>query len=189
MDSLDNISKDVFNCKRCGLYKERINPVLGAGSPKAKIIFIGEAPGANEDMRGIPFCGAAGRVLDKLLEKAGIGREDTYITNILKCRPPENRNPREEEIKACAVYLERQIAIIKPRIICCLGNFAASYIMRKFGLEDKIEGISKIHGKIFSARTLFDSIKIIPFYHPAVATYNANMINILEKDFEVLKKC
>jgi len=188
MDSLNNISKDVFSCKKCGLYKERMNPVPGAGNPKAEIIFVGEAPGANEDMRGIPFCGAAGRVLDRLLEKAGIRREDIYITNILKCRPPENRNPREEEIKACVPYLERQMAIIKPRIICCLGNFAVSYIMRKFGLGNKIRGISKIHGKIFSVQTLFDSIEIIPFYHPAVAIYNVNMINILEKDFEVLRK-
>ena len=107
-----------------------------------------------------------------------------YICNILKCRPPGNRNPKKEEIEACTLYLERQIEIIKPKVICTLGNYSTVYILGKYGLEDKIQGISKIHGQIFSA----DNFKIIPLYHPAVATYNPNMKEALKKDFEILKK-
>jgi DNA polymerase len=184
---LKKISIDILNCKRCSLWKERTNPVVGEGSVAAKIMFVGEAPGFNEDRTGHPFCGQAGKILDELLSKIGIRREEIYITNILKCRPPKNRNPKEEEIKSCSSYLDRQIEIINPKIICCLGNFATSYIMKKFGLKDKIQGISKIHGQIFSYQSLFNSINIIPLYHPAVATYNPNMKAILKKDFEALK--
>lgn len=187
IDDLKKISIDILNCKRCSLWKERTNPVVGEGSLAAKIMFVGEAPGFNEDRTGHPFCGQAGKVLDELLGKVGIRREEIYITNILKCRPPKNRNPKEEEIKSCSSYLDRQIEIINPKIICCLGNFATSYIMKKFGLKDKIQGISKIHGQIFSYQSLFNSINIIPLYHPAVATYNPNMKAILKKDFEALK--
>ncbi len=187
MDSLEKISEEVANCKKCGLCKVRLNPVVGAGSPEAKIMFVGEAPGANEDRTGVPFCGAAGGILDELLGKINIKREDVYIANILKCRPPGNRNPAKEEIKMCTPYLDRQINIIKPKVICCLGNFAASYIMEKFGLKSRIQGISRIHGSIFDYRSLFASIKIMPLYHPAAATYNINMKPVLEKDFMKLK--
>ena len=187
MDSLENINKDVINCEKCDLYKERMNPVLGAGSSKAKIMFVAEAPGVSEDRSGVPFCGKAGGILDELLGKADLRREDVYITNILKCRPPENRNPREYEINMCTSYLNRQIELIKPRVICCLGNFATAYIMKKFDLKDEIQGISKIHAKVFSVRSLFDSIKIVALYHPAVVTYNINMKPVLEKDFSILR--
>ena len=150
-------------------------------------MFVGEAPGLTEAKTGRPFCGAAGKILDELLESAGIKREDVYIANILKDRPPENRNPQKEEIAACAPYLDRQIAIIKPKIICTLGNFSTAYIMEKYGLKDQIQGISKIHGRVFELKGLFDTIKIIPLYHPAVATYNINMKEVLKKDFKVLK--
>jgi len=184
---LKKIEEEILYCRKCNLWRERKNPVVGGGSWEAKIMFVGEAPGANEDEKGTPFCGAAGKILDELLNTIGIKREEIYITNILKCRPPQNRNPKEEEITACSPYLDRQIEIIKPEIICCLGNFSTFYIMKKFGLKDKIQGISKIHGKVFEIRSLFDSIKIIPLYHPAVATYNVNMKPLLEKDFGVLK--
>lgn len=181
------ITKKIQKCKECDLYKTRRNPVVGEGSLNAKIMFIGEAPGFNEDKQGRPFVGQAGKILDKLLESINLKREKVYITNILKCRPPNNRNPTQEEIKSCTPYLNKQIEIIKPKIICCLGNFATDFIMKKFNLKDKIQGISKIHGKVFNASTLKGIIKIIPMYHPAVATYDSNMLKILKKDFKKLE--
>jgi len=188
---LKKIKEEVINCKKCSLYRDRIDnkyyPVIGEGNHQAKVIFIGEAPGANEAKTGRPFCGASGKILDKLLESVGIERKDIYIANILKCRPPNNRNPKTEEIFACVPYLEKQIEIIKPRLICPLGNYSTAFILEKYGLKDEIQGISKIHGKLFKAKASFGKKEIIPFYHPAVAVYNANMKEILEKDFQILK--
>ena len=202
---LKKIKEEVINCKKCSLYQERIKnnyyPVIGEGNHQAKILFCGEAPGLQEAKTSRPFCGRAGKILDELLESAGIKREEVYITNILKDRPPENRNPQAEEIEACVPYLERQIEIISPTVICTLGNFATQFIFKKYGLGNKLQGISKIHGKVFDVfsekekqSSLFDKEKekevekIIPFYHPAVATYNPNMKEILKKDFKVLEK-
>jgi len=201
------VKEEVINCRKCSLYEERIKnnyyPVIGEGSHQAKIIFVGEAPGLNEARTGRPFCGRAGDILDELLELVEIRREDIYIANILKCRPPQNRDPQLEEIKACVPYLERQIEIIKPEIICPLGRFAMEFLMKKHGLKNQIQGISKIHGKIFEPQiaaenlqgSLFEQkkeevrrIKIIPLYHPAVATYNPSMMEILKKDFKILEK-
>lgn len=187
MEKLEEIKKEVLNCKKCPLYKTRTYSVVGEGNYQAAIIFIGEAPGFNEDKTGHPFCGEAGKILNELLSSAGIKREDIYITNILKCRPPQNRDPKKEEIEACVPYLERQIKIIEPEVICTLGNYSTAYIFEKYGLKDRIQGISKIHGKIFEVKSLFQNIKIIPLYHPAVATYNPNMKEILKKDFQILK--
>ena len=187
-EDLEEIRKEVLKCRKCGLYRTRTNPVVGEGNPKAKIMFVGEAPGFNEDRMGRPFCGAAGRVLDELLESIGIKREDVYISNLLKCRPPENRDPQKEEISACSPYLERQIEIIKPKIICPLGRYSMRFLMEKYGLKDKIEPISRIHGRVFEISSLFQEIKIIPLYHPAVATYNINMKEVLKRDFRVLEK-
>lgn len=185
---LEEIKKEVLNCKKCSLYKTRTYPVVGEGSYQAKILFCGEAPGFNEDRTSHPFCGAAGKILDELSNSVGIKREDVFVCNILKCRPPNNRKPKSEEIEACTPYLERQIDIIKPKVICTLGNYSTAFIFEKYGLKNQIQGISKIHGKVFEVKTLFKSIKIIPFYHPAVATYNRNMKEILEKDFKVLEE-
>jgi len=188
---LKKIKQEVIDCKRCPLYKERIKnkcyPVIGQGNHQAKIFFIGEAPGAQEAQTGYPFCGTSGKILDELLGSAGIKRKDIYITNILKCRPSNNRNPRTEEISACAPYLDKQIEFINPEIICTLGNFSTVFILKKYGLENKIEGISKIHSKIFEVKSSFGKKKIIPFYHPAVAAYNANMKEVLKRDFQILK--
>jgi len=186
-DNLEKINKEILDCQKCLLYKTRTNPVSGEGDPHTKIMFIGEAPGNNEDKEGRPFCGAAGKILDKLLESTGIKREEIFIANILKCRPPENRNPLKEEIDACGSFLDKQIEIIKPKILCTLGNFSTSYILEKYGLKDQIQGISKIHGKVFEIKILSDIMKIVPFYHPAVATYNMNMIGTLKSDFQLLK--
>lgn len=192
LEELNKVKEQVLNCKKCSLYKERIknnfHPVVGEGNPEAKIMFVGEAPGFHEAKTGRPFCGAAGKILDELLKSVQIKREDVYISNLLKDRPPKNRDPKLEEIKACSSYLERQIQIIKPRVICSLGRYSMRFLMEKFGLKDKIDIISKIHGKIFKVSNLFHSVIIIPFYHPAVVTYNAGMKNILEKDFKVLER-
>ncbi len=189
IEELERIKKEVLDCKKCELYKTRNNPVIGEGSVEAKIILVGEAPGASEDKTGRPFCGAAGEVLDELLRSTKIKREEVYITNLLKCRPPENRDPQSEEIEACTPYLERQIKIIKPEVICPLGRYSMRFLMEKYGLKEQIEGISKIHGKVFESRSLFGGVKIIPLYHPAVATYNPNLKEILKRDFSVLKSC
>lgn len=188
IEQLKQIKKELLNCKKCPLYKERVKnkffPVIGEGSHNAKIMFIGEAPGLNEAKTGRPFCGAAGEVLDQLLESMGIKREEVYITNVVKDRPPNNRDPKPEEVKAYTPFLERQIEIIKPKVICTLGNYSTAFILRKYNLEDKIQGISKIHGKIFPA----DKVKIIPLYHPAAATYNPNIIETMRRDFQILKE-
>lgn len=185
---MKKVKDEVVACQKCPLHKTRNLPVIGEGSHDAKVMFVGEGPGANEDKTGRPFCGAAGRVLDELLGSVGIPRKDVYISNIIKCRPPGNRDPLKEEIQACTPYLERQIAAIKPKVLCPLGRHSMYFVMEKFGLSKKIQPISKIHGQTFEAKNLFGNITIIPFFHPAVVTYNANMMSTLKKDFEVLKQ-
>jgi len=186
-EELCKIKDEVINCKKCSLYKTRTFPVIGEGNHNAKIMFIGEGPGLSEDRTGRPFCGAAGKVLDELLNKIEIQREDVYISNLVKCRPPANRDPEKEEIKACSSYLNKQIQIIDPKVICPLGRYSMHFLMEKFGLKNQIQPISKIHGKVFKVKNLFKEIIIIPLYHPAVATYNPNMKEILKKDFKILK--
>ena len=183
---MKNIADLVKNCKKCNLWKTRNKPVIGDGSEDADIMFIGEAPGYNEDRQGLPFVGKAGGVLDQLLESVGLQRQDVYIANILKCRPPKNRNPFESEIVTCTRYLNKQIEIIQPKLIISLGNFASSFTFKKFGL--KYDKISSVHGKIFQINTIFGDKKIIPMYHPAVATYNPNIKDILIKDFKSIQK-
>jgi len=191
-EGIKRIEKEILLCRKCPLYQEREKnnylPVIGEGNLEAKAIFIGEAPGLNEAKSGRPFCGAAGKILDELLESISLKREDIYITNLLKDRPPQNRDPQPEEIKACFPYLEKQIEIIKPKLICPLGRYSMRLIMEKYGLKEKILPISQTHGKVFEIKNLFQEIRIIPLYHPAVATYNPNMKEILKKDFEILKK-
>ena len=184
---LRKIKEEVLNCRKCSLYQNRIYPVIGEGNHQAKIMFCGEAPGVQENRTGRPFCGAAGKILDELLESVGIKRKDVYITNLLKDRPPNNRDPLPEEIKTCVPYLERQIEIINPEVICPLGRHSMKFLMEKFGLKDQIQGISKIHGNVFTASTLTGIIKIIPLYHPAVVTYNRTKLDTLKKDFEKIK--
>lgn len=183
-DALLKIKNKVVNCQKCSLYKTRKIPVIGQGNHDADIMFIGEAPGANEDKTGFPFCGRAGEIIDQLLLSIGLNRKEIYIANILKCRPPANRNPEKNEIDACSPYLEKQIKIIQPKLICTMGNFATAFIFKKYGLVDKIQGISKLHGQLQQT----DKITILPLYHPAVATYNANMFDVLKNDFQQIKK-
>ena len=175
-------------CYSHSLYQKGTYPVFGEGSLETKIMFIGEAPGYHESMTGHPFCGAAGEILDKLLNSVEIKREEIYITNIIKLRPPNNRDPNPEEIRGFGPFLEKQIEIIKPIVICSLGNHSTAYIFNKYGLEDQIKGISKIHGKVFEIKSSGQAIKVIPLYHPAVATYNSNMEGVLKEDFKILEK-
>lgn len=177
---------EMKTCTRCDLSKTRTNVVVGEGSPDADILFIGEAPGYHEDNQGRPFVGKAGKILDELLASVHLAREEIYITNILKCRPPKNRDPLPEEIKACTPYLDRQIETIQPKVICTLGNFATRYIFASFGLIS--ESIGKIHGRRFRARNLVVNVTILPLYHPAAAVYNSNMMPALLEDFKKISE-
>lgn len=185
------IKDEVLNFKDSPLYeyrsKNKFFPVIGEGSHEAKIMFIGEAPGKNEALTGRPFCGAAGKVLDKLLDSIKLERKDVYITNIVKDRPPDNRDPYPEEIEAYAPFLDRQINIIQPRVIATLGRFSMKYIMEKFGLGDKLKPISQMHGQSFEAETDYGKVQIVPLYHPATALYGESM-EVLKKDFRTLSR-
>jgi len=189
---LRQIKDEVVGLKESPLYAERVKnkvfPVIGEGSHNSQIMFVGEAPGKNEAATGRPFCGASGRILDELLASAEIKRADVYVTNIVKDRPPFNRDPLPEEIKVYGPFLDRQIEIIQPIVIATLGRFSMDYIMRKFNLEHLLQPISKMHGKVFEAETSYGKIKIVPLYHPAVAVYNANSKDELKKDFRVLRE-
>ena len=146
-------------------------------------------PGKNEAKTGRPFCGASGRILDELLAHIGVDREKVYITNVVKDRPTNNRDPKPEEIEIYAPFLDRQIDIVQPKIIATLGRFSMRYIMTKFGLQEDLDPIGNLHGKIFKAKTSSgDEVKIIPLYHPAVSIYNRTTLPDLKKDFEILKK-
>ena len=163
-------------------------PVLGEGSHDSKIMFIGEAPGKNEAEQGRPFCGAAGRILSELLDGIGLARENVYITNIVKDRPPENRDPTPEEIAIYAPFLDRQIEIIKPKVIATLGRFSMEYIMNRYGLSDAVAPISKLHGKLFNTTISDEEVNVMPFYHPAASIYNRTTKEDLVNDFKKLKK-
>lgn len=185
------IRDEVVALKESPLYEFRVQnknlPVIGEGSHTAKIMFVGEAPGRNEAKYGRPFCGAAGKILDELLESAGIKREEVYITNIVKDRPPQNRDPLPEEIKIYGPFLDRQIEIIQPQVIATLGRYSMYYIMPKFGLEFELEPISVNHGKVFQGEASYGPIKVVPLYHPAVAVYNSHTKDQLKSDFAILK--
>ena len=180
-EQLKKIKDEVLSCKNCSLCKERKIPVIGQGNHSAKIIFIGEAPGAKEDATGVPFCGRSGDFLNELLKHIDLKREDVYIANIIKCRPPKNRDPKEEEIEKCKHFIEKQIEIINPKVVCSLGRHSMNFMMNTLNIP--LESISEVHGQVFEGKRVF-----IPFYHPAVAIYNSNMKESLKKDFEVLKK-
>ena len=191
-EAMKKIRDDVVSFKKSPLCELRIKegylPVIGEGSHDAEIMFIGEAPGKNEALTGRPFCGASGRILDELLGHIKLDRKDVYVANILKDRPPANRDPKPEEIEMYTPFLDRQIEIIEPKVIATLGRFSMNYIMKKFDLDFEIEPISKIHGKKFQADTSYGTISVVPLFHPAVAVYDASRKDELKKDFEVLKE-
>lgn len=189
-EQLRKIKEEVLALKESPLYAERVKnkvyPVIGEGSHNAAIMFVGEAPGKNEAATGRPFCGASGKILDELLSSAGIKRAEVYITNIVKDRPPFNRDPLPDEIALYGPFLDRQIEIIQPKVIATLGRYAMRYIMEKFHLGEELKSISENHGKVFDAKTSYGKIKIVPLYHPAVAVYNVHTKDELKKDFQVL---
>lgn len=191
-DKMRVIRDEVLNLIESPLYIYRTSnkyyPVIGEGSHDADIMFIGEAPGKNEAEQGRPFCGAAGKFLDKLLLGIGLPRESVYITNIVKDRPPENKDPSPEEIALYAPFLDRQIDIIQPKVIATLGRFSMEYIMKRFGLEFELLPISQGHGKPHTTQISYGTVSIIPLYHPAAALYNGSLQETLRKDFEILKK-
>lgn len=187
---LENLYKVCSGCTKCDLSKTRTNVVFGKGNPHAKIMFIGEAPGEKEDLQGIPFVGAAGRELDKLLRKIGLTLDDVYIANILKCRPPQNRDPKPDEIELCTPYLIRQMILIRPQVICTLGNYSTKFVLSGCipNKMDTIAGISSLHGKVNMIEFENISFKVIPIYHPAAMLYKPALRIEFEKDFEKINE-
>jgi len=171
-------------CKNCK------NIVIGKGNETADILFVGEAPGKNEDEQGLPFVGKAGKNLDELLKKVGLSLEEVYIANILKCRPPENRAPLPDEIKAHTPWLINQIKSIKPKVVCSLGNYATKFFLSEGVIEKMIDqpGITLVHGKVRFVKINGMEIKLIPLFHPAAIIYNKNLLSLWEKDMEIVKK-
>ncbi len=186
-EQLAELERTAKDCTKCSLSETRKNVVFGTGDADARVVLIGEAPGLNEDVQGIPFCGKAGSVLNRLLLSIKLNRNSVYIANILKCRPPNNRDPLPEEIACCRTYLEKQLAIIDPVVIGCLGRFALRFILDLYSIPCT-ESISRVHGKVFSqeGEDLFNSRKIVALYHPAVATYNPNAFDLLKEDFAAI---
>jgi len=174
---LENLYHSIENCQKCSLHKLRNNLVFGAGNPDAELMLVGEAPGREEDLQGKPFVGAAGRLLTEALGRVGLSRAEVYIANILKCRPPGNRNPQPEEIKACFPYLERQIEIIKPKLICTMGNFASQLLL------NTSQGITHIRGKI---QWYKENTSIIPIFHPAACIYKPGWERAFLEDLKMV---
>mgnify|MGYP001620068594 CR=1 FL=1 len=166
------------------------NLVFGKGSGESEIMFVGEAPGKNEDEQGEPFVGKAGKNLDELLKRVGLSLEDVYIANILKYRPPENRNPLPEEIREHGPWLAKQIKVIKPKVVCSLGNFATKFFLSNGDVSemDKQEGITKLHGKVREMEFMGEKIRLIPLFHPAAIIYNQNLKTEWENDIWIVKK-
>lgn len=176
--TLQELSASLHNCQRCKLAKlGRTKVVFGTGNPNASIMFVGEAPGFNEDQQGEPFVGAAGKLLDKLLESAGLSRAQVYIANVIKCRPPNNRDPEQDEVDTCKPFLLQQIEMIQPKLVCTLGNWATQTI-----LEKKV-GITKVKGQAIK----LERFVVFPLLHPAAALHQGNLLETLREDFRKLK--
>jgi DNA polymerase len=176
-EQLKQVYREASGCVRCPLAETRTTVVFGAGNADADLMFVGEAPGANEDKQGLPFVGQAGKLLDKLLAEIGLRRDEVFIANVLKCRPPGNRDPRPAEIESCREWLHRQVDLIQPRVICTLGNFSTKL------LRGDPTGISRLHGQpevhVIGPR----AVRLYPLYHPAAALYTPSMVETLRADF------
>jgi len=178
--SLKELEEDASQCTKCPLRMSRRQVVFGTGRSKAQVVLIGEAPGYWEDLRGEPFVGAAGKMLNALLELAGLSRDEVYITNVVKCRPPGNREPKEEEIQACSYYLDAQLDIISPKITVMLGNHASVTILGKHGIQ--FDSMFRSHGKVIEINGRF----FVPMFHPAVALYRPDVKAMVEEDWRRL---
>lgn len=174
--SLPELRELIGDCHRCDLGCTRTKLVLGVGDPEARVMFVGEAPGRNEDLKGEPFVGAAGQLLDELLGHAGLRRDEVYIANVLKCRPPGNRDPEPAEIETCTPFLREQIRIISPQILVTLGNFATKFVLRTE------TGITRLRGTVRTA----GRFTVLPIFHPAAAIYDRTKREVLVADFELL---
>ena len=176
---LQALNAEYAACQACALSKTRTHVVFGSGNPDARLLFVGEAPGFEEDVQALPFVGAAGQLLTKIIEAMRLKREDVYIANCLKCRPPQNRNPHPEEISSCSPILQKQIAIIQPKIICALGNFAAQTLLKTN------EPISRLRGRFFDRP---DGIKLMPTFHPAYLLRNPDDKKLVWEDMKKIMK-
>jgi uracil-DNA glycosylase family 4 len=174
---LKAVYEEARECTACPLHQTRTTVVFGAGNADADLMFIGEAPGANEDRMGLPFVGQAGKLLDRLLGEIGMQRADVFIANTLKCRPPDNRDPHPKEIEACQDYLHRQVELIEPVVICTLGNFSTKL------LRADTTGISRLHGHEEVRAVGSRAVRLYPLYHPAAALYTPSMLETLRTDF------
>jgi DNA polymerase len=177
--SLSSVRAQIMGCTKCRLHSGITHYVPGYGSDQAQILFVGEGPGKQEDIQGKPFVGASGKFLDTMLASISLKREDVFITNIVKCRPPDNRDPREDEIETCLPYLEKQIEALSPKLIITLGRYSMNYFLPNVK-------ISEVHGK--AKKRASDGRIILPLYHPAVALYNGSMREVLLKDFAHIPK-
>jgi len=176
-ESLESIANEVSTCEKCRLCETRRNAVPGEGSKHSRVMFVGEAPGEQEDNQGRPFVGAAGKLLTELLELVSLRRDEVFITNIVKCRPPNNRPPRKDESAACRNYLERQVRQLRPRLICPMGNSAIRALL------NSEESVSELHGVQFEK----DGVTYFPMYHPAAALYTFSLRRVMEEDFKKLR--
>jgi DNA polymerase len=176
--TLEEVRKELEDCKRCRLYSSRTQIVFGKGKPNASLVFVGEAPGREEDLAGEPFVGEAGRLLTRIINAINLKREEVFITNVIKCRPPNNRDPKPEEIKACLPFLKKQLQAIRPRLICALGRIAAQTLL------ETTERISRLRGKIFE----FQNIKVVPTFHPASLLRNPQWKREVWKDIQLVQK-
>ena len=171
------VQNECQGCMKCSLGQTRTNLVFGVGNPHAKIMFIGEGPGKNEDLQGEPFVGAAGQLLNQMLERVHLSRDDIYIANILKCRPPGNRDPKPDEIEACTPWLREQIKSVHPIVLVTLGNFATKFILQTE------TGITRLRGQVH----VTGPFRVIPMFHPAAAIYDRSKVTALEQDFDLLR--
>ena len=186
MNELKEIEDEIRSCKKCPLHLSRKNAVPGEGGISSGVMFVGEAPGYNEDIQGRPFVGAAGKLLTELIERVlGFKRSEVYITNVVKCRPPNNRDPEESEIEICSQYLERQIKAIRPSIVISLGRHSTLYFLSKAGV--KARGIMSVRGKPYKVRVSGIPFTLFPTIHPAAALYNPNQRSIIEEDFKRIR--
>jgi uracil-DNA glycosylase family 4 len=176
-DALAGVRADIGDCTRCKLHKGRTQIVFGVGNPEAELMFVGEAPGRDEDLQGFPFVGRAGQLLTKIIEAIALTREDVYIANVIKCRPPENRNPEPDEVETCEPFLFRQIDIIKPKVIVALGKFGAQTLLRT------LDPISRLRGRVFDYR----GAKLIPTFHPAYLLRNPSSKREVWEDMKLVR--
>jgi uracil-DNA glycosylase len=177
---LVHLFHEASGCLRCPLHQGRTNVVFGSGNANADLMFVGEAPGMHEDLQGLPFVGRAGKLLDQLLEEVGLARSDVFITNVLLCRPPGNRDPQPEEIDTCKPYLHRKIELIEPKVICTLGNFATKLLTRSQ------RGITGVHGRPQVHELGGRTVRVFPIYHPAAALRSTRTLEELREDFAKL---